>query len=94
MTPAERFIEHRTGYVNKKGHKLSANIVLKYGAYYVRVYRAYQSESDDEGRGFDNGRKTCIGPEEARLCSLVQLIDEQMHARRIETISCRCGFNF
>jgi phosphorylcholine metabolism protein LicD len=32
-TPAERFHQHRTGYVNKKGHKLSANIVQKYGAY-------------------------------------------------------------
>ncbi len=32
-TPQERFIQHRTGYVNKKGHKLSANIVQKYGMY-------------------------------------------------------------
>jgi hypothetical protein len=32
-TPEERFMQHRTGYVNKKGHKLAANIVLKYGAY-------------------------------------------------------------
>ena len=32
-TPAERFRQHKTGYVNKKGHKLSANIVQKYGAY-------------------------------------------------------------
>lgn len=32
-TPAERFMQHKTGYVNRKGHKLSANIVLKYGAY-------------------------------------------------------------
>lgn len=32
-TPAERFIQHRTGYVNRKGHKLSANIVKKYGMY-------------------------------------------------------------
>src|ERR1700729_3191738 len=32
-TPAERFKEHKTGYINKKGHKLSANIVQKYGAY-------------------------------------------------------------
>jgi hypothetical protein len=31
--PQERFIQHRTGYVNKKGHKLSANIVQKYGRY-------------------------------------------------------------
>ena len=32
-TPAERLIQHKTGYINKKGHKLSANIVLKYGTY-------------------------------------------------------------
>ena len=32
-TPQERFIQHRTGHVNKEGHKLSANIVQKYGMY-------------------------------------------------------------
>ena len=32
-TPAERLKQHKTGYVNKKGHKLSANIVQKYGDY-------------------------------------------------------------
>ena len=32
-TPKERFEQHKTGYVNKKGHKLSANIVKKYGIY-------------------------------------------------------------
>jgi len=32
-TPAERFKQHKTGYVNKNGHKLSANIVQKYGTY-------------------------------------------------------------
>ena len=32
-TPAERFKQHKTGYKNKKGHKLSANIVEKYGSY-------------------------------------------------------------
>jgi len=32
-TPAERFKQHRTGYINKKGHKLSAYIVQKYGTY-------------------------------------------------------------
>ena len=32
-TPAERFKQHKTGYVNAKGHKLSAWIVQKYGAY-------------------------------------------------------------
>jgi hypothetical protein len=32
-TPAERLQQHKTGYRNKKGHKLSANIVEKYGIY-------------------------------------------------------------
>ncbi len=32
-TPQERFRQHKTGYVNAKGHKLSANIVEKYGLY-------------------------------------------------------------
>lgn len=32
-TPAERFRQHKMGYVNKKGHKLSAAIVHKYGTY-------------------------------------------------------------
>ena len=32
-TPKERFLQHKTAYRNKKGHKLSANIVEKYGLY-------------------------------------------------------------
>ncbi len=32
-TPSERLRQHKTGYVNKKGLKLSANIVQKYGIY-------------------------------------------------------------
>jgi hypothetical protein len=32
-TPQERLIQHKTGYVNKKGHKLAAYIVQKYGRY-------------------------------------------------------------
>jgi hypothetical protein len=32
-TPAERFRQHKTGFINKKGHNLSAAIVRKYGAY-------------------------------------------------------------
>lgn len=32
-TPEERFKQHITGYVNKKGHNLSASIVKKYGRY-------------------------------------------------------------
>lgn len=32
-TPKERFEQHKTGFRNKKGHKLSANIVEKYGTY-------------------------------------------------------------
>ncbi|MEO8147674.1 MAG: hypothetical protein ABI723_08565 [Bacteroidia bacterium] len=32
-TPAERLKQHTTGYRNQKGHKLSSNIVQKYGTY-------------------------------------------------------------
>jgi len=32
-TPEERFKQHKTGYRNKKGYKLSSNIVEKYGMY-------------------------------------------------------------
>lgn len=31
--PKERFEQHKTGYRNKKGYKLSSNIVEKYGSY-------------------------------------------------------------
>lgn len=32
-TPKDRFDQHKTGYRNSKGHKLSSNIVEKYGMY-------------------------------------------------------------
>ncbi len=32
-SPMERFKQHKTGYINNKGHKLSAYIVQKYGTY-------------------------------------------------------------
>ena len=32
-TPRERFDQHKTGFRNKKGHKLSAAMVEKYGMY-------------------------------------------------------------
>lgn len=32
-TPKERLLQHLTGYRNKKGHKLSAHIVERYGGY-------------------------------------------------------------
>jgi hypothetical protein len=32
-TPKERFIQHKTGYISKKGYKISAYIVQKYGSY-------------------------------------------------------------
>lgn len=31
--PKERFEQHKTGFRNKKGYKLSSNIVEKYGMY-------------------------------------------------------------
>jgi len=32
-SPKERLVQHKTGFRNKKGHKLSSNIVQKYGMY-------------------------------------------------------------
>lgn len=32
-TPEERFRKHKTGHRNAKGHKISSNIVEKYGLY-------------------------------------------------------------
>ncbi|WP_373073672.1 GIY-YIG nuclease family protein [Zeaxanthinibacter enoshimensis] len=32
-TPKERFDQHKSGHRNKKGHKISSNIVEKYGLY-------------------------------------------------------------
>ena len=32
-TPKERLMQHKTGYVSKKGFKISAYIVQKYGSY-------------------------------------------------------------
>ncbi|MEO5783792.1 MAG: ribose-5-phosphate isomerase [Ginsengibacter sp.] len=32
-TPVERLMQHKTGYVNRKGNNLSATIVRKYGTY-------------------------------------------------------------
>lgn len=32
-TPQERLKQHKTGYINKKGHKLSAYLVQQYGRY-------------------------------------------------------------
>jgi len=33
QTPKKRFEKHKSGHRNKKGHKVSANIVEKYGLY-------------------------------------------------------------
>src|SRR5688572_28154749 len=32
-TPLERFTQHKTGYVNRKGYNIAASIVHKYGTY-------------------------------------------------------------
>ena len=32
-TPKERFQQHKTGYINKKGHRLSSSLVKTYGMY-------------------------------------------------------------
>lgn len=32
-SPKERFLQHKTGHRSKQGHKISSNIVQKYGSY-------------------------------------------------------------
>lgn len=32
-TPQERFIQHKTGHISNKGHKISSKIPEKYGTY-------------------------------------------------------------
>ena len=32
-TPEERFKQHMTGYVSKRGHNISSSLVMKYGRY-------------------------------------------------------------
>ncbi len=32
-TPKERFLQHKMGHINKRGHNLSSSIVKKYGSY-------------------------------------------------------------
>ena len=32
-TPRERFAQHKSGYISKKGHKISSKLVEKYGLY-------------------------------------------------------------
>ncbi|MEP7323736.1 MAG: ribose-5-phosphate isomerase [Saprospiraceae bacterium] len=32
-TPAERFLQHKTGYISKKGYKISAYLAQRYGTY-------------------------------------------------------------
>ena len=36
-TPKERFEQHKSGYINKKGYNLSASIVKKYGSYLLHT---------------------------------------------------------
>jgi predicted GIY-YIG superfamily endonuclease len=32
-SPKERFDQHKSGYISRKGHRISSNIVKKYGLY-------------------------------------------------------------
>ena len=45
-TPKERLDQHLSGYRNAKGHKLSANIVQKYGKYLRPSQRGRENHGD------------------------------------------------
>jgi len=55
-TPKERFVQHKTGYRNAKGHKLSANIVERYGRYLrPSLYQHIGPLSRDEALEVERG---------------------------------------
>jgi hypothetical protein len=55
-TPQERFTQHRTGYRNAKGQKLSATIVEKYGRYLrPSLYQHIGPLSRDEALEVEKG---------------------------------------
>ena len=55
-TPQERFAQHRTGYRNAKGQKLSSSIVEKYGRYLrPSLYQHIGPLSRDEALEVDKG---------------------------------------
>ena len=49
LTPKERLEKHKTGARSKKGHKISSNIVEKYGLYLrPSLYEEYNPMTKDE----------------------------------------------
>ena len=55
-TPQERFAQHRTGYRNAKGQKLSSSIVEKYGRYLrPSLYQHIGPLSRDEALEVEKG---------------------------------------
>ncbi|GLR16171.1 hypothetical protein [Portibacter lacus] len=48
-TPKERFEQHKSGYISKKGHKISSSLVQKYGLYLrPSLYEKYNPLSRTE----------------------------------------------
>ena len=49
LDPKERLVKHKTGALSKKGHKISSNIVEKYGLYLrPSLYEEYNPMTKDE----------------------------------------------
>ncbi|HZH94567.1 MAG TPA: ribose-5-phosphate isomerase [Flavisolibacter sp.] len=60
-TPEERLHQHKTGYVNKKGHKLSANIVQQYGRYLrPSLYDSINSKKMNRAQALINEEKLAL----------------------------------
>ena len=58
-TPAERFAQHKSGYRNKKGYKISAYLVEKYGSYlrpslfeHLNVKRMNRRQAEEMEKNF------------------------------------------
>lgn len=71
-TPAERLIQHKTGYISRKGHKISANIVQKYGRYLrPSLYDHFNLKPMSREEALNMEKKLTPVTKEKRICSLV-----------------------
>ncbi len=70
-TPKERFQQHKTGYRNRKGHKLSSNIVEKYGLYLRPSLYNHIDPVLTRGEALDTGKRPGLGITKKTICGVV-----------------------
>ncbi|UKM63544.1 ribose-5-phosphate isomerase [Flavobacteriaceae bacterium GSB9] len=59
-TPKERFTQHKTGYRNNKGYKISSNIVQKYGLYLRPSLYNHLNPIDTRAEAMDLEKKLAL----------------------------------